>query len=301
MPAFSAPFEFGQVPAGLGNIVALDTRAVARRPRSDRGSRQMSRSRLPMASISCARARSRAPLPSVPASPAVPEPSHPAARTPDFSALPVGLRPELVPDLGPASRPFDPYAVKRDFPILQQNVHGKPLIWLDNAATTQKPQSVIDRLSHFYEYENSNIHRAAHTLAARATDAYEAAREKVRRFLNAGSTKDIIFVRGATEAINLVAQTYGRRHVREGDEIVVTHLEHHANIVPWQQLAAEKGARLRVAPVDDTGQVIVEEYEKLHRSAHPHRRCSPGVERARHGGAGDGADRHRPPPRRQGR
>lgn len=262
VPAFPAPFEFGQVPAGLGNIVALDTR---RSPGGLNPTAVPGDVAQPTADgfYFLREGESRAPLPSVPASPAVPEPSHPAARTPDFSALPVGLRPELVPDLGPASRPFDPYAVKRDFPILQQNVHGKPLIWLDNAATTQKPQSVIDRLSHFYEYENSNIHRAAHTLAARATDAYEAAREKVHRFLNAGSTRDIIFVRGATEAINLVAQTYGRRHVKEGDEIVVTHLEHHANIVPWQQLAAEKGARLRVAPVDDTGQVIVEEYEKL--------------------------------------
>ncbi len=153
--------------------------------------------------------------------------------------------------------------MKRDFPILQQQVHGKPLVWLDNAATTQKPQAVIDRLSHFYAYENSNIHRAAHALAARSTDAYEAAREKVRRFLNAPSAKDVIFVRGATEGINLVAQAWGRRNVREGDEIVVSWLEHHANIVPWQQLCAEKGARLRVAPVDDRGELILEEYEKL--------------------------------------
>ena len=153
--------------------------------------------------------------------------------------------------------------MKRDFPILQQQVHGKPLVWLDNAATTQKPQAVIDRLAHFYEYENSNIHRAAHALAARSTDAYEAAREKVRRFLHAPSAKDIIFVRGATEGINLIAQAWGRRNVREGDEIVVSWLEHHANIVPWQQLCAEKGARLRVAPVDDRGELILEEYEKL--------------------------------------
>jgi cysteine desulfurase/selenocysteine lyase len=136
-------------------------------------------------------------------------------------------------------------------------------VWLDNAATTQKPRAVIDRLSYFYEHENSNVHRGAHTLAARATDAYEAARDKVRRFLNAPSAKEIVFVRGATEGINLVAQSFGRRHVGEGDEIVVTHLEHHANIVPWQQLCAEKGARLRVAPVDDSGQVILEAYEKL--------------------------------------
>ncbi|RTL86159.1 MAG: SufS family cysteine desulfurase [Hyphomicrobiales bacterium] len=178
-------------------------------------------------------------------------------------AEPEGYAPQLSAGSAETRTVFDPYRVKRDFPILQQQVHGKPLIWLDNAATTQKPQSVIDRLSHFYEYENSNIHRAAHALAARSTDAYEAAREKVRRFLKAPSVRDIVFVRGATEGINLVAQAWGRRHVREGDEIVVSHLEHHANIVPWQMLCAEKGARLRVAPVDDRGQIILEDYEKL--------------------------------------
>jgi cysteine desulfurase / selenocysteine lyase len=162
-----------------------------------------------------------------------------------------------------SSQPFDVQAIRRDFPILEERVHGKPLIWLDNAATTQKPKSVIDRLSHFYSHENSNIHRAAHELAARATDAYEAAREKVRRFLNASSTKEIIFVRGATEGINLVAQSWGRQNVRKDDEIVITWLEHHANIVPWQMLCAETGARLRVAPVDDSGQILLDEYQKL--------------------------------------
>ena len=160
-------------------------------------------------------------------------------------------------------RPFDPYAIRRDFPILQQNVNGRPLVWLDNGATTQKPQSVIDRLVYFYENENSNIHRGAHTLAARSTDAYEAARAKVRAFINAPSPESIIFVRGTTEGINLIAKAWGGRNVKEGDEIVITHLEHHANIVPWQQLAAEKGAVLKVAPVDNTGQIILEEYEKL--------------------------------------
>jgi cysteine desulfurase/selenocysteine lyase len=158
---------------------------------------------------------------------------------------------------------FDPHAVKRDFPILRERVNGRELIWLDNAATTQKPAAVIERLKYYYEHENSNIHRAAHTLAARATDAYEAARDKVRRFINAPSVKDVIFVRGATEGINLVAQTWGRRNIGPGDEILITWLEHHANIVPWQQLASEKGAKLRVAPVDSRGQVIVEEFEKL--------------------------------------
>jgi cysteine desulfurase / selenocysteine lyase len=168
-----------------------------------------------------------------------------------------------LPALSLSSQPFDVQAIRRDFPILQERVHGKPLIWLDNAATTQKPQSVIDRLSHFYSHENSNIHRAAHELAARATDAYEAAREKVRRFLNASSVREIIFVRGATEGINLVAQSWGRQNIQKDDEIVITWLEHHANIVPWQMLCAEKGARLRVAPVDDTGQVLLDEYQKL--------------------------------------
>jgi len=185
------------------------------------------------------------------------------------NSLPQGVesfefRPDLQPaELGVAKRPLDPRLIRQDFPILQERVHGRQLIWLDNAATTQKPNAVIDRLSYFYRHENSNIHRAAHTLAARATDAYESAREKTRRFLNASSTREIIFVRGTTEGINLVAQAWGRRNVYEGDEIVITWLEHHANIVPWQQLCAEKGARLRVAPVNDRGEVILEEYEKM--------------------------------------
>jgi cysteine desulfurase / selenocysteine lyase len=174
------------------------------------------------------------------------------------------FRPDVVPeDLGVAKRPLDAKLIRRDFPILEERVHGRPLIWLDNAATTQKPNAVIDRISDFYRHENSNIHRAAHELAARATDAYESAREKTRRFLNASTTREIIFVRGATEGINLIAQTWGRRNVREGDEIVITWLEHHANIVPWQMLCSEKGARLRVAPVNDRGEIILEEYERL--------------------------------------
>ncbi|MFS2003791.1 family 2A encapsulin nanocompartment cargo protein cysteine desulfurase [Duganella sp. CT11-25] len=159
--------------------------------------------------------------------------------------------------------PFDVNAVRRDFPILQERVNGRQLVWFDNAATTHKPQSVIDRISYFYEHENSNIHRAAHALAARATDAYEGARERVRRFLNAPDVNEVIFVRGTTEAINLVAKSWGGQHVGEGDEIIVSNLEHHANIVPWQQLAAAKGARLRVIPVDDSGQVLLDEYRKL--------------------------------------
>ena len=158
---------------------------------------------------------------------------------------------------------FDVQAVRRDFPILQERVNGRQLVWFDNAATTHKPQAVIDRLSHFYAHENSNIHRAAHELAARATDAYEGARERVRRFLNAPDVNEVIFVRGTTEAINLVAKSWGWQHVGEGDEIIVSHLEHHANIVPWQQLASAKGAKLRVIPVDDSGQVLLDEYRKL--------------------------------------
>jgi cysteine desulfurase/selenocysteine lyase len=171
--------------------------------------------------------------------------------------------PAVVPELGSVRHQFDVTSIRNDFPILREKVNGRPLIWLDNAATTQKPQAVIDRLKYFYEHENSNIHRAAHDLAARATDAYEDARTKVAHFLNAQSSKEIVFVRGATEAINLVAQSWGRQHVNKGDEIVISWIEHHANIVPWQMLAAEKGAILRVIPVDDSGQILLDEYEKL--------------------------------------
>jgi len=169
----------------------------------------------------------------------------------------------LVAPIASVHPPFDANLVRKDFPILRELVNGRPLIWFDNAATTQKPQAVIDRISYFYEHENSNIHRAAHELAARATDAYEGARETVRRFINAPSVDNIVFVRGTTEAINLVAKTWGKKHLGEGDEIVISHLEHHANIVPWQQLCQETGAKLKVAPVDDSGQVLLAEYQKL--------------------------------------
>jgi cysteine desulfurase / selenocysteine lyase len=187
-------------------------------------------------------------------------------------ALPIPAAPTpsadyyFLPDAAQARTdrvPFDAQAVRRDFPILQERINGKQLVWLDNAATTQKPQAVIDRLAHFYAHENSNIHRAAHELAARSTDAYEAARQSVRRFLGAGSVDEIVFVRGTTEAINLVAQAWGRHNVKAGDEIIITWLEHHANIVPWQMLCAETGAVLRVVPVDDRGQVLLGEYQKL--------------------------------------
>ena len=168
---------------------------------------------------------------------------------------------KTVPAEGP--RPLDVPSIRQEFPALSQQVHGKPLAWLDNAATTQKPQSVIDALSRFYAHDNSNIHRGAHTLAARATDAFEQARQKVQTFLGASSTKEIIFVRGTTEGINLVAQTYGRKFLQPGDEIVLSTLEHHANIVPWQLLAQERGAILRVIPVTDRGEIMLEEYQRL--------------------------------------
>ncbi len=168
-----------------------------------------------------------------------------------------------VASMDSAARPLDVPAIRRDFPILHQQVHGRPLVWFDNAATTQKPQSVIDALSNFYAHDNSNIHRGAHTLAARATEAYEQARQKVQLFLGASSAREILFVRGTTEGINLVAQTYGRKFLQPGDEIILTTLEHHANIVPWQMIAKEKGAVIRVAPVNDRGEVMLEEYQSL--------------------------------------
>ncbi|MUL68413.1 cysteine desulfurase [Mycobacterium sp. CBMA 234] len=170
---------------------------------------------------------------------------------------------EPVPSIPNDHEVFDVHAIRADFPILKETVNGKPLIWFDNAATTQKPQAVIDRLAHFYAHENSNIHRAAHELAARATDAYEEAREAVRRFIGAAKTEEIIFVRGTTEAINLVAYSWGRKHLGPGDEIVITHLEHHANIVPWQLIAQQTGAVIKVAPVDDAGNLLLSEFEDL--------------------------------------
>jgi cysteine desulfurase/selenocysteine lyase len=170
---------------------------------------------------------------------------------------------EPVPQLPDEHEVFDVNAVRADFPILRETVNGKPLIWFDNAATTQKPQVVIDRLSYFYAHENSNIHRAAHELAARATDAYEEARDTVRGFIGASRSEEIIFLRGTTEAINLVAYAWGGKHLGPGDEIVITHLEHHANIVPWQLLSQQTGAILKVAPVDDAGNLLMSEFEDL--------------------------------------
>jgi len=158
---------------------------------------------------------------------------------------------------------FDVETIRRDFPILQRTVHGKPLIWLDSAATAQKPQAVIDRVSRYYAQENSNIHRGTHTLAEVACDAYDDARDSVAAFLNAGSQDEVVFVRGTTEGINLLAATFSESLLRPGDEIVLTEAEHHANIVPWQFAAKKSGAVIRVAPVDDNGDLILEAYERL--------------------------------------
>jgi cysteine desulfurase/selenocysteine lyase len=178
-----------------------------------------------------------------------------------FTSVPVLAEP--VPQIPDEHEIFDVNAIRADFPILRETVHGKPLIWFDNAATTQKPQAVIDRLAYFYAHENSNIHRAAHELAARATDAYEEARDTVRRFIGAPKDEQIIFVRGTTEAINLVAQSWGGKNLGPGDEIVITILEHHANIVPWQMISQKTGAVLKVAPVDDAGNLLLGEFEDL--------------------------------------
>ncbi len=158
---------------------------------------------------------------------------------------------------------FDVWQIREDFPILQQKIHGKPLVYLDSAATGQKPQSVIDTLNRYYSAENSNIHRGIHFLSEQATAAYERARDKARRFLNASDTREIIYVRSTTEGINLVAQSYGRTFIKEGDEIVISAMEHHSNIVPWQILCGQVGATLRIVPINHDGEFLVDEYEKL--------------------------------------
>ena len=158
---------------------------------------------------------------------------------------------------------MDVEKVRADFPVLHQTVNGKPLVYLDNASTSQKPQAVIDSLVQYYSADNSNVHRGVHTLSQRATDHYEEARTKVRNFLNAESDHEIIYVRGTTEGINLVAYSFGRQNIGEGDEVIVTAMEHHSNIVPWQILCQEKGAYLKVIPINDQGELLMDEYEKL--------------------------------------
>jgi cysteine desulfurase/selenocysteine lyase len=171
------------------------------------------------------------------------------------------IRSSRAPDAGTTG--WDVERIRRDFPALHQQIHGKPLVYLDNAATSQKPQTVIDALTAYYTRDNANVHRGVHLLSERATEAYESARRRIQRHLNAASPREIVFVRQATEAINLVMASFGRMIVGAGDEIVISAIEHHANIVPWQMLCEEKGARLKVVPVDDRGDLIMDEYARL--------------------------------------
>jgi cysteine desulfurase/selenocysteine lyase len=159
--------------------------------------------------------------------------------------------------------PFDVAGVRGDFPVLHQQVHGKPLVYLDNAATTQKPVQVIDAVSRYYQHDNSNVHRGVHQLSERATEAYEGAREVVRAFIGARSIREVVFTRNATESINVVARAWGDANVRQGDEVLITVMEHHSNIVPWQQLCARTGATLKAVPIDDRGQLVIEEFDRL--------------------------------------
>src|SRR5712692_6544640 len=174
--------------------------------------------------------------------------------------LPREFRPADVRDTGAE---FDVQKVRRDFPILRQRVRGKPLVYLDNAATSQKPHVVIDAVTRFYSTENANIHRAVHFLSERATLAYDAVREKVARFLNARSAREVVFTRGTTESINLVAQSFGRTVLRPGDEVLITGMEHHSNIVPWQLLCEQTGARLRAVPITGSGELDLEAFDRL--------------------------------------
>lgn len=163
----------------------------------------------------------------------------------------------------PAIRTYDVDKIRADFPALHQTIHGHPLAYLDNGASAQKPRAVIEALAEFYANDYANVHRAVHTLGERATRAYESAREKIRRFINARSTSEVLFVRGTTEAINLVAQSYGRNKLRSGDEIILTHMEHHSNIVPWQILREQSGIELKIVPINDEGELMLEQFEEL--------------------------------------
>ena len=170
---------------------------------------------------------------------------------------------EVLESRPPSSAAFDVDRVREDFPILKQKIHGKPLVYLDNAATSQKPASVIETEERFYQSQNSNIHRGVHELSERATRAYEDVRVKIQKFINARESREVVFVRGTTEAINLIAAAWGRKNMAAGDEVLITAMEHHSNIVPWQLLREEKGIVLRVAPVNGRGEVIYEEFKKL--------------------------------------
>ena len=170
-----------------------------------------------------------------------------------------------TPDTQPRTgvTPFDVQALREQFPILHREVHGKPLVYLDNAATAQKPQSVIDAVNRCYTQSNANVHRGLHALSEEATEAYEGARDKVRQLINAPALEEVIYVRGTTEGMNLVAQAYGRSTLKPGDEVLITHMEHHSGIVPWQLACEQTGATLRVIPINDRGELILEEFEKL--------------------------------------
>jgi cysteine desulfurase/selenocysteine lyase len=204
---------------------------------------------------------------SKPQAPAVPGDSDLVSQGDYYFLQGANHSPRLQEPAAPASTnpipAFDIDSVRSDFPALHQEMNGHPLVYLDNAATTQKPRAVIDATSHFYSRDNANIHRAGYELAERATAAFEGAREKVRRFLGAKDKSEIIFTRGTTESINLVAQTFGRKFIGEGDEILLTEFEHHANIVPWQLLREQTGAVIKVAPINDRGELILEEFAKL--------------------------------------
>ena len=189
---------------------------------------------------------------------------------------------------------YDVARVRADFPILDLKVYGKPLIYLDNAASAQKPKAVLDRIQQAYVSEYANVHRGLHYLANAATEAYEGAREKVRGFLNAARPEEIVFTRNATEAINLVAQTFGRERIKPGDEIVLSIMEHHSNIVPWHFLRERQGAVIKWAPVDDEGNFLIEEFENITHRSHQNGRHHPYVECARHRGSHQGRRSDRP-------
>jgi len=173
------------------------------------------------------------------------------------------MTPTTITQKKPAAASFNVERIRRDFPLLHQNVNGFPLVYFDNAATSQKPKSVIDAINQYYSVYNSNVHRGVHYLSGKATDAYEESRRIAQRFINAKSEVEINFTRGTTEAVNLVAQTYGRKYVKQGDEIIISAMEHHSNTVPWQMLCEEKGARLRVIPMNERGELLMDEYDKL--------------------------------------
>src|ERR1700694_5940657 len=170
---------------------------------------------------------------------------------------------QLIPIKPKPREGWDVERIRKDFPVLRQTVNGKPLVYLDNAASSQVPVMVIERGAQYIEQEHSNIHRGVHYLSMKATTAYEGAREKVKRFINAGEARECIFVRGATEGINLVMHGYGRKFIGAGDEVIISALEHHSSIVPWQMLCEEKGARLRVIPINDDGELLLDEYAKM--------------------------------------